>query len=299
MTWRTVSSRVRRSGILGAVCLAGCAALALSGCAASTQNEPQTASPEVPSREGFSDTAVLHPDTGVVDLPLNSYEVDDPEYNALSLHARDATTNRCLTEHHLAPVTNSPGWKPEPRPFAWYPMIWSKQLAQKYGFDTPDPPSSADPSAGESQEKIKQRASCEQRGRDALDERRGAAPLPRTYSELSERARSAADGDGEGRAALADIAQCLKGKHVQVDPETGLHGRATDIMPPAQQIPIATAEAACATSTGGAQRYFDVLAQYQAALITQNRDALEQGVQEQQSAKDQLREFIESEERKK
>lgn len=291
--------RLHTHGVFPLLGIMACTVFGITGCVQTGRPADGDSSSSSISRDGFANSAVLHPDTGIVDLPLDRYEIDDPEYTALSLHARDAVTNSCLAEHHLAAVSDPLGWKPGPRPFAWYPMIWSVQLAQKYGFETPNPPTSADPYDSYSTAKQKQLVSCEQKGRDAMDERAATAPMSRTYASLIEQARSATIADDVGKAALADIAQCLKGKHVQVDPETGLHGRATDVMPLAQQIPVAVAEATCATETGGAQKYFDVLAQYQASLIEQNKDALEEGIEGQRAAKQELRVFIETEEHKK
>lgn len=290
-----VSKRVALATTSTVVCLI----LVLSGCTAGDKTRDRTSTNDPISRDGFTNTAVLHADTGIVDLPLDHYEIAGPSYNALTLHARDSATNSCLSEHHLTLVKDAFGWKPSPRPLVWDPVIWSESLAHKYGFGSPNPPAVADPAVGATPEQNRQRSQCEQEGRDAGDSLAAHASLSETYSTLIEQARSASVADSEGKAALAEIAKCLSGKHVSVDPDTGLHGRSTDIMSREQQIPIAVAEAECATSTGGAQRYFDVLAQYQAALIEQNQAALDQGLEDQKAAEAQLTAFIKAEEQKK
>lgn len=265
---------------------------------------PGPASPPGPSDKDPSAAALLDTNTGEVLLPLSEYDLDD-------LGAERALVNRALyidigpcmraAGFRFAAASALPGEPSDDRQFG----IWFEPSARRFGFGAPPDPMdeafTADAQAGgEAWAQALETCSA-----SSLAKPEVAAFMPTqdlTTDGLAARLRTdairAAAADPLWAEARGEWSECLRSEGLDPPGEDTQWAsrQSTDALesdaPLEMQITLATTEAACNTSVRLTQRLGDLVAAYQAPLITANQAALNEAKTRKQSMLDAARAFI-------
>ncbi|MFZ4843667.1 hypothetical protein [Mycetocola saprophilus] len=239
--------------------------------------------------------AVLETETGLVALPLDQYQTNGPEYDALKSRAQYAVTNSCLRAEDAPEFVHPTNWAPEPRPIAWDPFIWSPQLAAQFGFTAPPGNDGAEQTDTDPRSKAREIVvRCETTGFDAVSAMTSSLGSEDIFYTYVSDSLAATKSDPRAQEILKRVASCLSG----LNPSRALHTTSELDLPLAQQIPLASAEAKCVAEEDSAQKFFDLVASYQDKAILEHKTALENNLNRQRDVEKQLIALITEQETK-
>ncbi|WP_147440484.1 hypothetical protein [Mycetocola tolaasinivorans] len=214
--------------------------------------------------------AQLDFDTGAVQLPLDQFSADAPEFTSRMTAAMETLVQRCLVERGFpGPVTIESKVSEEGRTFG----AWSVSKAAAFGF------------AGEpertAEDAVPRGAGYDEAFGSCLDDMRNSLRSEFSYTDaanIDRQISTAAYGltvqSAAGKQAYEDRALCAESKGIVMDPDRISASVQYYEEAPDMQIRTATAFAECSVSTGAVQTLFDLMARYQTAMIERSAGAL-------------------------